>query len=49
MPFVNEILDRMDLDLIPELTDDGMINLVGEDAGVVIGRYGETLKALEYI
>ena len=47
--FVNEILDRMDLDLIPELTDDGMINLVGEDAGVVIGRYGETLKALEYI
>ncbi|MEG1825408.1 MAG: RNA-binding cell elongation regulator Jag/EloR [Cloacibacillus sp.] len=47
--FVNEILDKMDLDLIPELTDDGMINLVGEDAGVVIGRYGETLKALEYI
>ncbi len=47
--FVNEILDRMDLDLIPELTDDGIINLVGEDAGVVIGRYGETLKALEYI
>ena len=47
--FVNEILDKMDLDLIPELTDDGIINLVGEDAGVVIGRYGETLKALEYI
>ncbi len=47
--FVNEVLDRMDLDLIPELCDDGMINLVGNDAGVVIGRYGETLKALEYI
>lgn len=47
--FVNEVLDKMDLDLIPELTDDGMINLVGEDAGVVIGRYGETLKALEYL
>lgn len=47
--FVNEVLDKMDLDLIPELTDDGIINLVGEDAGVVIGRYGETLKALEYI
>ena len=44
--FVNEMLDKMDLDLIPELTDDGIINLVGEDAGVVIGRYGETLKAL---
>ncbi len=47
--FVNEVLDKMELDLIPELTEDGMINLVGEDAGVVIGRYGETLKALEYI
>lgn len=47
--FVNEVLDKMDLDLIPELSEDGMINLVGEDVGVVIGRYGETLKALEYL
>ena len=47
--FVNDILERMDLDLIPELNEDGMINLVGEDVGVVIGRYGETLKALEYL
>lgn len=47
--FVNDVLERMDLDLIPELNEDGMINLVGEDAGVVIGRYGETLKALEYL
>ena len=47
--FVNEVLDKMDLDLIPELNEDGMINLVGEDVGVVIGRYGETLKALEYL
>lgn len=46
---MNDILEKMDLDLIPELTDDGMINLVGEDVGVVIGRYGETLKALEYL
>lgn len=46
---INKILERMDLDLIPELNDEGMINLVGEDAGVVIGRYGETLKALEYL
>ena len=46
---LNDILERMDLDLVPELTDDGMINLIGEDAGVVIGRYGETLKALEYL
>ena len=47
--FVNEVLDKMEVDLIPELTEDGMVNLVGEDIGVVIGRYGETLKALEYI
>jgi spoIIIJ-associated protein len=47
--FVNEMLDRMDLDLVPELNEDGTINLVGEDVGVVIGRYGETLKALEYL
>ena len=46
--FVNEILEKMDLDLIPELDEDGTINLVGEDVGVVIGRYGETLKA-EYL
>lgn len=47
--FVNEMLDKMDLDIVPELSEDGIINLVGEDAGVVIGRYGETLKALEYL
>lgn len=46
---LNDILESMDLDLIPELTEEGMINLIGEDAGVVIGRYGETLKALEYL
>lgn len=47
--FVNDILGKMELDLIPELNDELMINLVGSDAGVVIGRYGETLKALEYL
>lgn len=47
--FVNEMLGKMELDLEPELMDDGMVNLVGEDAGIVIGRYGETLKALEYL
>lgn len=47
--FVNDILDKMELDLIPELTEDGIINLVGEDTGVIIGRFGETLRALEYL
>ena len=47
--FVNEVLEKMDVDLVPELEEDGIVNLVGEDQGVVIGRYGETLKALEYL
>ena len=47
--YVNEILERMDLDLIPELTEDGTVDLVGEDIGIVIGRFGETLKALEHL
>ena len=47
--FVNEILERMDLDLVPELTEDGIIDLVGEDIGIVIGKFGETLKALEHL
>lgn len=47
--FVNEVLDKMELDLVPELTDDGIVNLVGEDTGVIIGRFGETLRALEYL
>jgi len=47
--FVNDVLERMELDLIPELTEDGIINLVGEDTGVIIGRFGETLRALEYL
>lgn len=47
--YVNEILDRMNLDLVPELTEDGTIDLVGEDIGIVIGKFGETLRALEHI
>lgn len=47
--FVNEILDKMQLDLVPELTNEGVINLVGGDTGVIIGRFGETLRAIEYL
>jgi len=47
--FVNDILAKMDVDLVPELDEEGIVNLVGEDQGVVIGRYGETIKALEYL
>lgn len=47
--FVNDILAKMDVDLVPELDSEGIVNLVGEDQGVIIGHYGETLKALEYL
>ena len=49
--FVNEILERMNLDLVPELTEDGTIDLVGskDDMGIVIGKAGETLAAIESI
>jgi spoIIIJ-associated protein len=39
----------MGLDIEAGFRDDGIVNLSGEDAGIIIGRYGETLKALEYI
>jgi spoIIIJ-associated protein len=39
----------MDLDIEADFRDDGIVNLSGEDAGIIIGRYGETLKALEYV
>jgi len=47
--FLKELFSRMDLDVIPEVAEDGSVNLVGDDAGIVIGRYGETLKAIEFI
>lgn len=47
---LQELLSLMDLDVSPEIvSEDGRINLTGEDAGIVIGRYGETMKAMEYL
>lgn len=49
LPFLTGLLDRMDLSVEPVTGDGGDINLTGEDAGIVIGRYGETLKAVEFV
>ncbi len=46
---ISEILSRMQLDIDVSVTPEERINLSGADAGVVIGKYGETMKALEYI
>ncbi|MBQ7500757.1 MAG: protein jag [Clostridia bacterium] len=53
--FVTTLLDNMGLDATAELCPDNisngdrMINITGEDAGVLIGHHGETLDGLQYI
>lgn len=48
-PFLKDLLSRMELSVEPVMGDEGNVNLTGEDAGIVIGRYGETLKAIEFV
>lgn len=48
-PFLEELLSRMELSVEPVAVGEGNVNLTGEDAGIVIGRYGETLKAIEFV
>lgn len=43
------MLDAMDLHIDLELRDGTTINLTGQDAGIIIGRYGETLKSMEFL
>ncbi|MEA3507981.1 MAG: RNA-binding cell elongation regulator Jag/EloR [Synergistota bacterium] len=48
--FLREMVSLMGLDIEPENEDEeNRLNLVGPDAGIAIGRYGETLKAMEYM
>jgi len=50
--FLEGLLERMGLEALvdSEMTDDGVsMNVRGEDMGVVIGRRGDTLDALQYI
>jgi len=46
---LSEILEKMDMDVEIEVHEDGVLNLTGADAGIIIGKYGETLKSLEYL
>lgn len=46
---LSEILEKMDMDVEVEVHEDGVLNLTGTDAGIIIGKYGETLKSLEYL
>jgi spoIIIJ-associated protein len=47
--FARAVLKQSELDLDAALGDEYTINLDGEDSAIVIGRHGETLKALEFL
>ena len=47
--FADTLIDISDLDLKAVIADDCSINLDGDDSAIVIGRHGETLKALEFL
>jgi spoIIIJ-associated protein len=48
--FLTETLELMGLRMAPNLQDDDyMITLEGPDADIIVGRYGDGLKAMEYL
>jgi spoIIIJ-associated protein len=47
--FLEGLVSRMELSVKPFVMEDGTVNLAGDDAGIVIGKYGETLKAMEFL
>lgn len=46
---VDSLLEMMHMHVTSEIAEEGRINLSGPDAGIIIGKYGETLKAMEYL
>ncbi|MCL2767800.1 MAG: Jag N-terminal domain-containing protein [Synergistaceae bacterium] len=46
--FIDELIKKMDLNVSPQISG-SFISLDGEDAAIVVGRYGDTLKAIEYL
>jgi spoIIIJ-associated protein len=47
--FIDEIMKKMGLNVSAQIKDNHFISLDGEDAAIVVGKYGDTLKAIEYI
>ena len=50
--FLNSILETMDLNAEMEITEDNQnitVNIEGDKLGILIGRRGETLDALQYL
>ena len=49
---LEEVVDALDLDAEIQVSDDGEVvigTLVGEDLGLVIGRHGQTIDALQHL
>jgi spoIIIJ-associated protein len=48
--FLADILRRMELRATPQVEEENfMITLEGQDSSILVGRYGDGLKALEYL
>ena len=50
--FINDLTEKMQLNLsatVEETSKEVKINFVGEDIGVIIGKRGDTLDALQYL
>ena len=47
--FADDVMHEADLDLKASIGEDLTINLEGEDSAIIIGKHGETLKALEFL
>ncbi len=46
---IDSLLGMMEMHITSEIAEDNRINLSGPDAGIIIGKYGETLKSMEYL
>jgi len=50
--FLNDVFEKMDVNVKIDAVEDDesvMLNIVGEDSGIIIGRRGETLDSLQYL
>jgi spoIIIJ-associated protein len=50
--FLKDVLDKMNVEVEIDVTEDEesvMLKITGKDSGIIIGRRGETLDALQYL
>jgi len=50
--FLNDVFEKMDVNVKIDAVEDDesvMLNIAGEDSGIIIGRRGETLDSLQYL